>query len=182
MLRLSCQLPWFHPRSRSRSRSRSCPQFAPLPWKLPFVRYWSCMFACTFASVQFATDCRTISPLSIRSNNAMWQASWACAATPVGVEYESVEPLLLLLSHQIVAGIHNMRKWLSVTFHVGWLTQGRTIIREDHHFPSGWHSLPIFLEPVLGCHLFNGFLWWSLYWKKWPSFDDDVLVGIGIIP
>jgi len=39
------------------------------------------MFACTFASVQFATDCHTISPSSIRSNHATQQASWACPAT-----------------------------------------------------------------------------------------------------
>ena len=78
MLRLSCQLPWFCPRSWSWSWSWSCPWFTPLPWKLPFVQY---MFACTFASVQFATDCRTISLSSIGSYHAMQWASWACATT-----------------------------------------------------------------------------------------------------
>jgi len=81
MLRPSCQLLWFCPHSWSWSQSRSCPQFTPLPWKLPFMWYWSRMFACTFASVQFSTDCRTISPSSIRSNHATQWASWACAVT-----------------------------------------------------------------------------------------------------
>jgi len=86
MLRLSCQLPWFRPCSQSQSQSRLCPRFTPLPWKLPFVQYWSHMFACTFASVQFATDCHTISPSSIGSNHATQQASWACVATTVHID------------------------------------------------------------------------------------------------
>jgi len=92
MLRLSCQLSWFCPCSWSWSQSRSCPWFAPLPWKLPFVQYWSCMFAHTFASVQFATDCHTISPSSIGSNHATWWASWACAATLFQAQFKPVKP------------------------------------------------------------------------------------------
>ena len=41
------------------------------------------MFARTFASVQFATDCCTISPSSIGSNHVTRRASWACATTHV---------------------------------------------------------------------------------------------------
>jgi len=52
------------------------------------------MFACTLAMVQFATDCHTISPSSIGSNQVTWWASWACPATNT-IQYMHVSKNML---------------------------------------------------------------------------------------